>query len=446
MGCFADCFVKSKRRNSRRRPRTAKTSPCLSQKNEIVEVLQVIDVLKQPEIEKPTDPPPESRRDDERERLNVSGRKKVTFDLNVKVYEELPQEKFTVDLEERNEEREEAEKKEQETTNDSHFQSDSSSSSLISYPPNYRYQNSRDSDDEYDEILDDESDFDDDIDDDSGVGDGDFVTEVNNQEVLVQEQSSESLFSLSIDSRNQNLAAERGDKEVISPLRINNLTIAGLKKTWFDHGAEYDNSDVVDLVLSPVENIAQWKAVKARARMASENHEAKENINLQQDSNLPIIEKPDSMPSTGCQKLNSARLKHSDRVITVDTSLSSWLVEAEGTPNSKTSSVSVGNSSPSGTTISFEDRPILGALTLEEIRQFSATSSPRRSPSRSPDDMPIIGSVGSYWSHIGQTSDSDSGSLSKMSSKSPEDRRVNWNPTPFLTRLEMALQKGTAEA
>jgi hypothetical protein len=74
----------------------------------------------------------------------------------------------------------------------------------------------------------------------------------------------------------------------------------------------------------------------------------------------------------------------------VDASLSTWL-GSSGTPES--------NSVRSYSPISREDRPILGALTVEDIKISSANSSPRRSrsPSPSPDDMPILGTVGAYW-------------------------------------------------
>ncbi|KAG2719280.1 hypothetical protein I3760_03G260700 [Carya illinoinensis] len=92
-----------------------------------------------------------------------------------------------------------------------------------------------------------------------------------------------------------------------------------------------------------------------------------------------------------------------------------------------------------------DDRPILGALTVEELKQFSAPSSPRRSPSQSPDEMPIIGTVGTYWSH-NTVPAKDSGSASSYkgipntTSKYREDKRVNWHSTPFETRLDRALK------
>ena len=89
----------------------------------------------------------------------------------------------------------------------------------------------------------------------------------------------------------------------------------------------------------------------------------------------------------------------------------------ETTPVNKTSTVSANTVSPersaSQGSNSFQDRPILDALTVEELRQFSTSSSPRKSPSRSPDEMPLIGTVGTYWSHAGPAKDSGSASSYK---------------------------------
>ncbi|KAE9612222.1 hypothetical protein Lalb_Chr06g0170651 [Lupinus albus] len=73
--------------------------------------------------------------------------------------------------------------------------------------------------------------------------------------------------------------------------------------------------------------------------------------------------------------------------ISVDASLSNWLVSPQTTPVNKAGSVPCYARNPDRTTsqisvISHEDRPILGAFTIEDIRQFSATSSPRKLPSR----------------------------------------------------------------
>ncbi|XP_021888557.1 uncharacterized protein LOC110807678 [Carica papaya] len=121
-----------------------------------------------------------------------------------------------------------------------------------------------------------------------------------------------------------------------------------------------------------------------------------------------------------------------------------YLRSSETAPTSKSSSVNFKPSTPGSNSIrSQEDRPILGALTLEEIRQFSASSvRPKRSPSKSPDETPIIGTVDTYWNHTGSsTMDPASDSAASLkgipnaTSKYREDRGVNWHSTPFETRV-----------
>ncbi|KAK7835714.1 protein jason [Quercus suber] len=200
-----------------------------------------------------------------------------------------------------------------------------------------------------------------------------------------------------------------------------------------------DRSAYVHPVLNPVENLTQWKAVKAKG--ASPLRPQKENFVSNQESEVSFSFK---------SKTNQS--KKSSQEVAVDASLSNWLESSEATPINKSGTITpeISMSQRSTSSRSPEDRPILGALTVEELKQFSTTSSPRRSPSPSPDDMPIIGTVGTYWSHTGSTKNSGSASSYKgipnTTSKYREDKRVNWHSTPFEARLERALKSGSAEA
>lgn len=99
----------------------------------------------------------------------------------------------------------------------------------------------------------------------------------------------------------------------------------------------------------------------------------------------------------------------------VDTSLSDWLVSSE------TTLVKYGTNMPaSNSVINHEDRPILGVLTLEEIKQFSTSCSPMKSPSKNLDELPIIGSVGTYWTHQDSSSASSFRGIPNTSSKYKE--------------------------
>ncbi|KAK7280193.1 hypothetical protein RJT34_25255 [Clitoria ternatea] len=81
-----------------------------------------------------------------------------------------------------------------------------------------------------------------------------------------------------------------------------------------------------------------------------------------------------------------------------------WLDSSETTPvKNKANSLVLYSGTPDRSSsqclnfvISYEDSPILGAVTVEELKQFSASSSPRKSPCRAMDnDIPRVGNVGS---------------------------------------------------
>ncbi|KAL0304986.1 UNVERIFIED_CONTAM: protein JASON [Sesamum angustifolium] len=293
-------------------------------------------------------------------------------------------------------------------------------SSVGSYPPNHRYHNARDSDDEAAEYGD--SDLDDLDDDEDDYDDDDVDVKIAGQEVW-----SESVLTASMESRTGNPSPHAIDEEAESPMVKPQLPDEDVKAFGTKPNAR-DRSDYINSVLNPVENITQWKAAKSKGTHA-----------------------PFSF------KTKSDQLKNSNQEISVDASLSNWLASLKNHAPKKTSFsgletiTSVRTMSEGCPSVrSFEDRPILGALTVEELRQISPSPSPRKSPSRSPDDMPIIGTVGTYWNHSGSAKRSDSASSFKgipnTTSKYREDKRVNWHSTPFETRLDRALNRGASEA
>ncbi|XP_059438001.1 uncharacterized protein LOC132170878 [Corylus avellana] len=359
MGCFPACFGTPKRQKHRK---LANETTSTDQSLEANEAFQPTALPNQEDIENPVNPSTES-----------DARKKVCFDLNVKNYEEPSTNEVATTLLGNNEEKEN--EKQEETSKESKPFSGLIASSILSSPPKHRCQNCADCD------LDNDDD------------------EVGDVHSPVQEESSDSLFSLSIDSRKHVGATETGEKEVNSPMPE--------VKTIGSNPIE--RSESVDLVLKPIENLTPWKTVQAKKTTPLEN-QAKENI-------------------------------------PADTSLSSWLVESEFTPKSKNSSDSVGNlpAEKENSRRNVEDRAILGALTVTELKQFSASASPKWSRSRSPDEKLVIGTVGSYWRHTGQTMDSDSGSscreMNKTSTRNREDERVKWNSSPFEARMERALSE-----
>lgn len=362
--------------------------------------------------ERPSNSLSESRGKNE-EPLCLNTRKKVTFNTNVTTYEHVQVYDSTESLLEKNEKGETFPKSSQ-----TQFHSGSPDGSDISksgsYPPNYRYGNCVESDDEV-EVSDYE---DEDEDDDDGLEDEEDYDDEDEDRIICREVWCESIPVPTTESR---------------------IPSSVTDKVGSNSNAR-DRSAYVVPVLNPVENLTQWKALKSKgtppAKPFNVNHQ-KENSSLNSTPFAP---------------------KNRNQETAVDASLSNWLVSSEkNTPNDKRvgcnnpeiEPVSSGKGLSKGSTI--EDRPILGALTEEELKQFSTSScTPRKSPSRNPDEMAIIGSVGSYWSHTDSAKSLSSNSSYKgipnTTSKYREDKKVKWHNTPFETRLERALERGGAEA
>ncbi|KAL0875882.1 hypothetical protein Bca101_025587 [Brassica carinata] len=112
-------------------------------------------------------------------------------------------------------------------------------------------------------------------------------------------------------------------------------------------------------VLNPVENLTHWKSAKSSGKTVQKLSEKENSNNLisdQEDKRIPFLS-----AQTLRLMIQRSTPHYSKRVI-----------------NSRA------------------DRPILCALTSEDIKQFSAASMPRKSPRKSPNETPIIGTVGGY--------------------------------------------------
>ncbi|GFY99546.1 hypothetical protein Acr_13g0009460 [Actinidia rufa] len=375
MGCFLACFGSSKDRKRRNQPKNQRrgTHKPLHSTVSPEQDISAISIA------------PPNKLD---EQLRSSPRKKVAFDANVRTYEPVSIRESTEILPEsnRNDER-----KEKSSLPHSLSQDDSITSTVESYPPNHRYNNCRDSDNEEFECEDIDLDYDDEDDD---YGDSD---EDEDEDRIVRQ--------VSMESTTETYSASVLMEEVDSHM----------KTIWSMRNAR-DRSVYVHPVLNPVENLTQWKAVKSKGKTPPLKPQ-KENFTVDQEvPRISFTSEPIFKQSPFGFKSKLDQSKNQNQEIAIDASLSNWLVSSETvTPTKKTnfSGLESGTdersmSRGSKSVISIEDRPILGALTVEELKQFSATSSPRRSPSCSPDEMPIIGTVGTYWSHTGTTKDSGS--------------------------------------
>ncbi|KAF3613075.1 putative dolichyl-diphosphooligosaccharide--protein glycosyltransferase subunit 3B-like [Capsicum annuum] len=332
----------------------------------------------------------ESKKNEEDE-LHTSFRKKVTFDLNISInqvcanYSEIS----PSNLQKQNgEEKEEANEL-----------SNSSVSSYISYPPNHRYHCCRNSTaDEFDDI---------DLDDNEDV-------ECPRNGLMFQEESSsnESLFSLSIDStrRGNNHTIEIDENmEVNSPLNptrnlsllkdtgVTTTTSPSLLKTMnqqeknvdvniLDYCITYDQRVQKESNLKCQENevVAVDTSLSSQLKdtgITTTSPSLFKTMNQQEKENIDVNILDYCITYDQCVQKESSLKRQENEVVAVDTSLSSWLVQSsqDDTPNSKNSGGSVGNLPV--------DRPILGALRLEELKDEKNSA---------------IGTIGSYLRHTGQ--------------------------------------------
>lgn len=380
-----------------------------------------------------------------REHSSSGSRKKVTFDSNVREYEHISYGEPPQVIMQESEQGGEKVVDEKPTKSLSVSEDGSTLSSLVSFPPNHRYQNCRESDDEAEELDYEVSDFDEDEDDDEEVYD-DGDDEYSDDEFHLRQVQEFSVRSCSsVESRTKSSGnCFIDDKRNDLMLDHESSEIGTKTPVGFNRGAR-DRSGYVHSVLNPVENTAQWKSVKVKGTAIKK--EQKENF-------LADLGFQQSLSKTK-PKLDEP--KNYGEVAAVNASLSTWLVSSQKTPSSKATPVSLesmlsgasASSHGSNSVRSQEERPILGALTVDELKQFSATSSPIRSPTRSPDERPLVGTVGVHWND--RTPVEGSGSVSSFkgipntTSKYREDKRVSWHSTPFETRLERALNRGSAE-
>lgn len=248
-------------------------------------------------------------RDKPKGRPSFKIRKKVSFNLDVQTYEPIPTD---YNLLESDEEEEKAAKG---GLSPSFSEGNSAELKMGSYPSNYRYQNCRDSYDEENEIayeeidLDDDDDYDDDddIDDDEFYGDDDILHYQSQEDVSWQ------LVSANMESQktvSSTQLTKNKTTNVVAPCASNVREWKSLEL----HQNVRDRSQYVHSVLNPVENLTQWKAVKARA--APPEYQRKENREFKKMR--PII---DPSPFS-----NLSQSKPLMQEIAVDTSLSNWLV------------------------------------------------------------------------------------------------------------------------
>ncbi|KAL6649174.1 hypothetical protein ACP70R_013398 [Stipagrostis hirtigluma subsp. patula] len=302
-------------------------------------------------------------------------KKKVTFDPNVTTYEAaaIPEDdREGTDPEE-----------DDEASGEKEWMLAPECAKSEAFPLNHRYSNCADSDgdSEYEDAEEDEYD--------------EFEDE--------DEEEEDGLDECAIDDEEDGhglLGIARGEEEACESLFLLPMSKTASKETSGHEAAAGGvtapeaAADRSQHVLNSVENLTQWKEAKPRAVAAPKSSD-KENVMLGQENRMDVLAEPAVVGKKEEERQPVSDYSYtpstpSKQEASVDASLSTWL-GSSGTPES--------NSVRSYSPISREDRPILGALTVEDIKISSANSTPRRSrsPSPSPDDMPILGTVGAYW-------------------------------------------------
>ncbi|KAM3249368.1 histone H2A.Z-specific chaperone CHZ1 isoform X1 [Capsicum annuum] len=212
-------------------------------------------------------------RDKPKESSKRKVKKKVSFNLDVKTYERIQDDDNTTNFSE-----------EEEKTQREYNKQETAKASMSMYPSSYRYYNCND--EEEDEITLEDSDIDD-LEDDEDEEEEDYGVSEDDDDA----GGGDGYNSLHIETENK-----FGNVEKLSKDESNEV------------GRHRKNT-----VLLPVENLTQWKAVKARGAM--QVRQQKENI----------------IKLDGKQELPNSKPKPQGHEIPVDASLSNWLVSARTT-------------------------------------------------------------------------------------------------------------------
>ncbi|KAK6929719.1 hypothetical protein RJ641_003813 [Dillenia turbinata] len=308
MGCFLACFGFSKTRKCRRKS----TRKSLSGEQRHGSYIP-LDSIVTPKHEKQENPINIRENKAKEHSSSLKIRKKVSFNLNVEVYEPIQIDASTDYWLESDEKKEdEADKEEEESLllceRDSYVGGD--------YPTNHRYQNWRDGCDEEDieSVLSDidDLDYDEDGDDDS----------INNENI------SDKQFWEQIDysSRTDCDRVLLDEEEISSSMPLFSTVDVKPVGCGSKENAREKNSYVnVHSVLKPVENLMQWKAAKARV-MSTVKHQRKDNALFKQEGKQ-VFGLETSLNSSVLQcRPNLSQSRPLMQEIAVDASLSNWLV------------------------------------------------------------------------------------------------------------------------
>ncbi|XP_015940902.1 protein IFH1 [Arachis duranensis] len=298
MGCFMACFGLS---NKRKRKKALYNVNAANQKYGSYEALAI--------KEKAMIPYSDLRKRDEcKEQNNVKSKKKkkkVTFNLNVQIYEPDPTAYKVLDNEEEEHENSAAEPAKK-NSNSPSVSGEGSASLTVTYPPNYRYYNCSEDFGEEEDVDYEESDIDD-YEDDEEFDDGYDCDDGSSDKSLENDEAE--------------AYGENSRQKELSDLSNSSAAEYRTRNQMAIDASGRDRSTNMHSVLSPVENLTQWKAIKAK--VPSSKHRRKENV-----PSIPSTTTEACSNFSPCFSMKSSVLQSKPRLpqVAVDASLSNWLI------------------------------------------------------------------------------------------------------------------------
>lgn len=325
MGCFLACFGLSKKRRRRRKP-IHPGDQVGHGKYEPLDNSSQIDL----EIGQDSSTSTSSL---SKKQSSAKTRKKVRFNLNVQTYEPIPNaDPYFSDSDKEGDKRRPDDETSRLDPSPTLLDEGSIASAGARNSENYRYQNCRDCSDEEDELLDDDSDFElEDEDDDIG-SDEDIDFYGNMQDSGMSQKQIPLQFNSSVSSSmKEQVSLWRSDLDKTeTPISSHHSMSVLETKTLNTSENARCRTQYVDSVLNPVENLVQWKRIKANAMQVK--HQLKENVALEKQSSAPFSLNASFSPSASSLGSNPVASK-SKPLGTVNTSLSNWLVSSNAVPS-----------------------------------------------------------------------------------------------------------------
>ncbi|XP_014514922.1 protein PFC0760c isoform X2 [Vigna radiata var. radiata] len=308
MGCFMACFGLSNKR--KRRKTLYKVLAAGNQRYGNYEVLAITEKSTLPESD---------FRDEVKEQIsNKSRKKKVTFNLNVQVYEPNPTAYQVLNNEEEEDKNNIAE-------------SESSRALPVIYPTNHRYYNCGDGHGEEDDMAYEDSDIDD-YDDDGEFDDDEYDWDDDGSDGSLENDESE----IYDENPRQKELSESCYRSMAEDKVQNQMPVDPNHAERKSNLGGRERSIDMHSVLSPVENLTQWKAIKTKVA-ASSKHRRKENVPSNQQTSMPLVPEANLNFSPCSLESNALQSKPLLPDMAVDASLSNWLVS----PNYHVSSTTI---------------------------------------------------------------------------------------------------------